>query len=246
MTVMPQANLSAMGQVHFNGIQSRVIFCLWTGPELMSENRLKALWSIFKNTGRPVAFVSQETVSDWVLSAHPLHPAYPYLSSTHKADYLRCYLMHHYGGGYADIKFTSKHWEIFFQQIEASPHHLALGYQELAHGIPHVEGALGDQIRQAHKELIGLCAFIFKPHTELTSRWYGALHALLDEKLELLRQNPGRFPLDQAGLVLEDGSVSRYPLRWAEILGEILHPLFYEFRDRLIKAPIEPSFAAYR
>jgi len=237
---------SSLMNPDWNGLTSRTVFCLWTGSEILSENRLKALWSIFNNTGRPVAFVTQETLNEWVVQGSPMHPAYPYLSSTHKSDYLRCYLMHHFGGGYSDIKQTTARWEPFFAQLEQSEDSLALGYTELPHGIPHVHGEFGDQIRAAHQELIGLCSFIFKPKTQLTTKWYEQLHDLLDQKFELLKDNPGKFPLDQTGLVLPDGSASSYPLRWAEILGEILHPLFYEFRDRLIKAPIAPKFRDYR
>lgn len=231
--------------IAWNGLKSQTIFCLWTGPELMSQDRLKALWSIFHNTGRPVAFITQESLADWVLPHAPLHPAYNFLSSTHKSDYMRCYLMHHYGGGYADIKFTQTRWKPFFDQIECSDA-LALGYAELAHGMPHLQGQKGDVIRAAHRELIGLCAFIFKPSTVLTSAWYEQLHRLLDQKLSLLQENPGKFAQDQQGLILANGKSSTYPLRWAEILGEILHPLFFEHRDLLIKAAIEPRFTDYR
>lgn len=212
----------------------------------MSENRLKALWSIFKNPGRPIAFITHDTLDQWTHPEFPLHPAYTYLSSTHKSDYLRCYLMHHYGGGYTDIKQTDVHWETFFTQLESSPDQLALGYTEVSHGIPHVHGELGNQIRATHKELIGLCAFIFKSETELTTAWINQVHKLLDQKIPLLQKHPGQFHLDQSGLILSDGSPSPYPLRWAEILGEILHPLFYSYRDKLIKAFIEPRFSDYR
>ena len=229
----------------FNGLASRTIFCLWTGPEVMSENRLKALWSILKNTGRPVAFITQDTLDYWILPDHPLHPAYPYLSSTHKSDYLRCYLMHYYGGGYTDIKLTTAQWAPFFSQLESSPE-LALGYTELAHGIPHLQGAQGDEIRAAHKDLIGLCSFIFKRQTILTTAWHDQVNAILDLKLSLLKEYPAQHPLDQIGIILPDGKPSLYPLRWAEILGEILHPLFYLHRDMLIKSPIQPIFREYR
>jgi len=229
----------------FDAVKARTIFCLWTGNEIMSENRLRALWSIFKNSGCPVAFITRDTVAEWVRNDAPLHPAFPYLSSTHKADYLRCYLMYHYGGGYADIKNTNRCWGEFFDQLEKSDRQ-ALGYRELAHGIPHVSGALGDTIRASHQELIGLCAFIFKRHSELSGIWLARTNALLDQKMEQLRQFPAQHPQDQTGVILPDGNKSAYPLRWAELLGEIFHPLIYENRSQLLQAPIEPVFSAYR
>lgn len=231
---------------NFDGLQSRTIFCLWTGDELMSENRLKALWSLFKNTACPVAFITKETISEWVHPDYPLHPAFQYLSSTHKSDYLRCYLMHLYGGGYADIKMTRKSWVPFFSKIQSSDDAFALGYQELPHGIPHVQGETGDVIRAAHKELIGLCAFIFKSKSAITSQWYSALNMILERKLEALIEDPGRHPLDQYGVTLPNGKSSSYPLRWAEILGEILHPLLYKHREKLLQSDIEPIFNNYR
>lgn len=229
----------------FDALRSRTLFCLWTGDEVMSNNRLQAIWSIFSNTGCSVAFVNRNTLAEWVNPEHPLHPAFPYLSSTHKADYLRCYLMHHYGGGYTDIKLTTKKWGGFFDEIERSEM-WALGYTELPHGIPHVEGAFGDLLRKSHADLIGLCAFIFKKNTRLTSTWLAQTERLLDAKLPLLKQFPAQHPLDQSGVILPTGEPSCYPLRWAEMLGEIFHPLVYEYREKLLLAPIEPHFGGYR
>ena len=212
----------------------------------MSDDRAIALWTIFKNTGCPVAFITKETLEEWIIPEYPLHEAYNYLSSTHKSDYLRCYLMHHYGGGYTDIKLTNTKWKPFFMGLENSNDNMALGYTEIALGIPHIKGEFGDQIRAAHRELIGLCAFIFKSKSTITSQWYSELHKVLDEKLSDLKNNPGKFSLDQTGLKLPSGDISLYPLRWAEILGEILHPLFYKYRNNLIKAKIEPAFIKYR
>lgn len=229
----------------FDGLESRTTFCLWTGDEQMSENRIRALWTIFSNLGSPVAFVNRGTIDEWVKPEHPLHPSYPFLSSTHKADYLRCYLMHYYGGGYTDVKITTRPWQGFFEALAQSDK-LALGYQELAHGIPHVEGPFGDVLRASHKELIGLCAFIFRGQTELTYEWLIRTEMLLDAKLAQLERSPAQHPQDQTGVTLPNGQTSTYPLRWAELLGEIFHPLIYKFRSRLLQAPIEPFFGGYR
>jgi hypothetical protein len=228
-----------------DAVKNRVIFCLWTGDELMSENRLAALWTVFKMTACPVVFLTHETVSEWIHPDYPLHPAYKYLSSTHKADYLRCYLMHHYGGGYTDIKQANRSWVPFFESLEASGS-IAVGYKELAHGIPHLTGEQGEVIRAAHAEVIGLCAFIFKRQTDLTGSWYRQVHELLDIKAEELERNPALFAQDQHGLLLTDGMPSKYPLRWAELLGEILHPLLYLHRAELSQKNIEPVFFQYR
>ncbi|MFT4063187.1 hypothetical protein [Paraburkholderia sp.] len=129
--------------------------------------------------------------------------------------------------------------------IEASDKQ-ALGYTELAHGIPHIEGEFGDVLRRSHAELIGLCAFIFRRQTPLTTEWLRQADNLLDRKLDELQRLPASHPLDQTGVILPGGNRSSYPLRWAELLGEILHPLLYRYRSELLQAPIEPYFGSYR
>ena len=101
-------------------------------------------------------------------------------------------------------------------------------------------------MRQSHKELIGLCAFIFKKQTPLTELWLAKTDRLLDEKLSQFERFPAQHSLDQTGVILPNGEPSPYPLRWAELLGEIFHPLIYEYRHELLLAPIEPIFGGYR
>ncbi len=211
----------------------------------MSSQRINALWTIFNHTRCPVAYINHDSYKEWELKEHPFHPAFTYLSETHKSDYLRCYFMHHYGGGYTDLKLTHKSWIPLFEQLRCS-NALALGYQEIALGIPHVSGALGDEIRAHHKELIGLCAFIFKKKSRLTESWLSLTHQVLDANLDALQKNPAKHPQDQFGVLFEDNLPSPYPLRWAQILGEIFHPLTYANKSDLLLADIAPIFHSYR
>jgi len=153
--------------------------------------------------------------------------------------------MHHFGGGYTDLKLTQNSWIPFFENIRCSSN-VALGYQEIPGGIPHVSGPLGDEIRANYKSVIGLCSFIFKRNTPLTRKWYDETHLVLDAKLEELRANSAKHPQDQFGAVFEDGVISKYPLRWAQILGEIFHPIIYENRSVIIQDNIAPIFHSYR
>lgn len=230
----------------FDGLLNHTIFCLWTGEELLSENRIRALWSIIKNTGSPVVYVTANTVHNWILPDHPFHEGYKFLSSTHKSDYLRCYLMHHFGGGYTDIKMTTKNWYNFFERLQMSKTHMALGYRELPHGLPHLNTLENMHMQSSYADLIGLCAFIFKRQSIITKLWYDQLHQKLDTKLKDLMQHPAKINIDQKGLLLPDNTTSEYPLRWAEILGEILHPILFEYRNDLIQDEINPLFHSYR
>jgi hypothetical protein len=230
-----------------NPALARRLFCLWTGTNAMSTDRIQSLWSILNHVAVPLVFINHLHLRSWEIPSAPLHPAFDFLSATHKSDYLRCYLMHHHGGGYTDIKRTSQAWGRFFDRLQASEHHWALGYRELPYGMPHLDGTdEGRRIQADHAQLIGLCAFIFKPHTPLTEAWLGETEALLDRKLADLKAHPAQHPMDQTGVRLPDGTPSPYPLAWAELLGNIFHTLIHRHRDRLLQDDIAPQFTKYR
>jgi hypothetical protein len=153
--------------------------------------------------------------------------------------------MHHYGGGWADIKHTSADWRPFFDKLKKS-NALALGYTELPDGIPHISGANGDELRANYRKNIGLCAFIFKKTSQITVQWYSALIKILDDKFEQLSRHPASHPQDQLGLRLPDGSASNYPITWSGILGDIFHPLMYRSNAKILQDSIQPQFFGYR
>jgi hypothetical protein len=229
----------------FDGVQSNTIFCMWAGTNSMSSQRIQALWSIYNNTRCPVIYINHQSLRDWEKPEYPYHPAFEYLSDTHKSDYMRCYLMHHYGGGWTDIKHTSTDWRPHFAKLRGS-NALALGYQEIADGIPHIRGALGDQLRLNYEQNIGLCAFIFKRNSVITQEWYDTLVKKLNERLPELKQHPANHPQDQLDGILPDGTKSHYPITWAELLGEIFHPITYRTKEKIIQSKIAPKFYAYR
>lgn len=235
------------GGMEFDGLAGDIVFCAWTGSTPLSEQRAECLLSIYRETHCPVLLVTPANLADWIVPASLFHPAFSLLSEVHRADYLRCYFMHHHGGGYTDIKRTTASWRPHFARLRASPDADGLGYQEIGpHGIPHVSGPFGDLLRANFRDVIGNCAYIFRKRTALTQHWIDQTHAVLDAKLALLQQHPAQHPMDQTGVTLPDGSTSLYPLRWAELLGEVFHPLVYRHRERILQADIAPQFTQYR
>ena len=127
--------------------------------------------------------MTPSNLNKYILPDYPLHEAYPYLSETHKADYLRCYFMHHYGGGYTDIKPTTKSWIPSFDKLNNSDKY-AIGYQEIKGGVC----SNNPIVVQKYDELIGNGAYIFKPYTPITYEWREKTDKILDDKLHLLKK----------------------------------------------------------
>jgi hypothetical protein len=230
-----------------DGLCGDVIFCTWTGSTPMSPRRLDCLVTIYGETHCPVILITPQNIGEWVVPDAPLHKAFPYLSDVHKADYIRCYLMHHFGGGYTDIKKTSLSWKPHFARMRETPQAFGLGYTEIGpYGVAPIPDPLGDVVRANYRRVIGNCAYIFRKGTAFTKLWLDTTHALLDAKFEDLILHPAQHAMDQFGITLPDGAVSAYPLRWQEMLGEIFHPLVFANSERFLHAQIAPLFSEYR
>ena len=198
----------------------------------MSPQRKECLDAIAKTSGCEVKCIYRDDVASYILEEHPLHPAFQYLSETHKADYLRTYFMNFHGGGYTDIKHQGGSWLKAFDDLEGSDAWMN-GYREIDSGVaypPHVP---------YWQELIGNGAYICKPRTPLTEEWYAEMTAFLDTRLERLIENPASHPQDCA-------ECSSYPIQWNEMLGRIFHRVAYAHKDKLLQTVPIVSFYSYR
>ncbi len=225
-----------------NLYEPKNLFCFWADDNPMSEIRAKCLDSL-SNTGMNVRFLDKNAINDWVLDEHPFHQGYPYLSATHKSDYLRAYFMHHYGGGYTDIKYLDYSWMPALNNLVNSDNYIE-GYPEVGIiGITRRKGPLFF-LRHALKvnRLIGCGAFLCKPYTPLTKLWMKNIHLIIDDKYYLLKENPASGPLDFIGMKLPDGSRSKYPFRHGAFSGENFHPVCMLFLDKIGRSLQTPNF----
>lgn len=192
------------------------IFCLWTGDNPLSVQRLKSLERMRKmHCDVPIVLVTHENLNEWVLPDHPIHPAYQNLSLVHRSDYLRAYLLHHHGGAYADIKTPLHSWAALFELFSDEDLWFA-GYPERStQWVAHLPRDLGRDLRHYYRIVPGGCSFIVRPHTHLSHEWLSEVERRLDYFAPLLEQNPG-------GIRNEVGA---YPIGWNDLLAKIVHPL---------------------
>ena len=220
------------------------VWCFWLGETPMSEQRSKCLQSIRDVIGVEVELVTDETLPKYIKPDAPFHKGYQYLSGTHKCDYARGYFMHHYGGGYADIKTNTASWKPYFDELRKSPKLWAIGYQEGdANGVAPAIGndALTKEMKDNYTKLIGNCAYIFKAGTEITKAWTDQVNLVLDKKFSELEKHPAKNSRDG-----EVSGTSPYPIAWSEILGSIFHPLVYKYSEHIGKNLPPPQFTNYQ
>ena len=243
-------------------VMRNVIYIFWTGSNEIPQVRKDSINSIKEKSGAEVVLVGESNIYEYI---HPgkIHEAYPLLNLAHRADYLRCYFMHHFGGGYCDIKSISGSWTPYFDLLRQDHNLLGVGYKEAnRHGVANIcqSQAILDgckahtdvsaflkwrlmQLR--YRKLIGNGAFIFKPRSDITNLWWRELNHRLDFILPRLIKNPAQHPKERPNHVY-DGIVSQYPVPWTWILGDILHPLSYKFRKKLLRVLPPPNFKDYQ
>jgi len=209
------------------------IYCFWTGDNVMSSQREDCLSSLLKISECNVMLITKKNLDTYILPDHPLHPAYEYLSETHKADYLRTYFMNFHGEGYSDIKKTTGSWKESFQLLNSDNDKWCCGYLEVNGGVAY------PPLADKWPELVGNGAYIFKPQTPLTQEWYNEMIKLLDSKLEALKINPSKHPQDCK-------ERSNYPIEWNEMLGRIFHRVSYKYKQYIMNTLPISIFCNYR
>lgn len=236
----PDSFISRIRETHQGRLAkaNEVIYIFWTGLNDLPENRIKGINSLKEESGVEVQLITAENLPLYILSDHPLHSAYSFLSLVHRADYLRCYFMLHYGGGYSDIKPCLRSWKRAFQKLNRDPDKWCLGYRELGPGgVPKINGTLGNDLRSHFYFLIGNGAYIFKSHSPLCVEWMKELNSRLDLLSDQLRTNPGNIY----------GDNENYPVAWSYLLGQIFHPLNLKFNRKIIyDDSIKPQLNNYR
>lgn len=216
-----------------------VIYAFWTGNNALTASRARNLELMRqRNPESRLILVTPENLMDFVRPENPLHPAYEYLSLVHRSDYLRCYFMHHYGGGYSDIKEPHGAWLPAIEMMQCSSASYGLGYREVSSGMcAQLSGRIGRHLRIRYRRLIGMGAFVMRPKTPLTEEWYKEMLSFLDKKSSDLENNPGNVRGDNQG----------YPIRWTGLLGDILQPICLKYSEHLIiEESVRPSFHDYR
>lgn len=214
-------------------IEEHVVFMVWTGRNEMTANRKNCIQTFMAQSCVKLVLLTEETIPHYTIPAFPFHEGYPYLSEVHKSDYLRTYLMHFLGGGYSDIKHTTGSWAPAFNDMLAAPNRYINGYPEIPTGVawpPYAEH---------WRYYVGNGCYICRPHTALSTAWFSAMTALLDGRLEALRQHPARHPYDKK-------ESSPYPIEWNEMLGRIFHRVLWDYRDRVLKTVPICIFYDYR
>lgn len=211
----------------------------------MSENRKSSMQDIINYCRCQVVLLTPININDYILIDNPLHDAYEYLSFTHRADYLRAYIMYHHGGGYTDIKKNTFDWNPFFEKLQNSDADF-IGYAEISecHIASH-----DDNVKNSFNKLAGNGHYIFKKQTDIARQLLQNMNEILDRKFQELKKHPGHYhPRAITGGVFQSAGFedSKYPLGWNELLGMNFHRICFNNIGRFILGMPLPNMSSYR
>lgn len=152
----------ASGPALVPGQLNRVVWMCWTGHNPIPPHLRLCMRTVERNSGLPVVLVTPENVLQYVPDPHP---AYSYLHLQHRADYLRCCLLHRYGGVYLDMDtICLRNLAELYDLLDTYD---AVGYDGSEWG-----------------ELIGISDMgPFRPGTKLTELWYNVLHGKMAQQM---------------------------------------------------------------
>jgi hypothetical protein len=153
----------------------------------MLGKRLEGFTTTQKSIQMPIILVTQDNVKEFEIPGHPLHPSFWYLTMTHKSDYIRHYFMHHYGGGYSDIKPRSKPWtEADYAVFDNESVWLNGVHEEKRKWV-----AGNVSVQNAFRELASNGGFIMRPYTPLSTLVTSRQNQVLDGITNALQKADG-------------------------------------------------------
>lgn len=216
----------------------RRIFTLWTGDGPLPEARQRGLDALQDTQhGIEVVLVTPESMHEWIVPGHDLHPAYQNLSLVHRSDYLRAYLLHHHGGGYSDVKAPNHHWGPAFEQLAHDDLWL-IGYPERStQWVAQLPRQLGRDLKRNYRIVPGGGSFVARADSTFTREWMAELERRLDYLGPLIEQHPGGVR----------NEVLEYPVSWNDLLAKIIHPLALKHHGRVaVREDLLPDLTNYR
>ena len=211
----------------------RVCWVFWFGSEEPGPIRKKLIENMKNNIGVKVVLITCNNIHNYL--KYPIHPSVPYLSAIHKSDYFRIYFLLHYGGAYYDIKNINEDFSIYFDILDDDQYTTVIGAQEIKDGIDYPPNM--EHRKEWYPYLIVNCAFVAKPYTNYMKEFQEKQHEILDKYYQKLKN---RSDLDISPPLREPAKWDNYPVRWAEILGEIHSYIGMKYRKntRKIMKPI--------
>lgn len=245
------------GPENWESVMQQRIFMCWFGSKNLPKPRQRSL-DLFRQMDCEIIVVNEQNFSQWLVESHPIPDTWKFLSPVHKTNYLIAYLLHYHGGGHADFKPPTGSWVDSFQLMQEHHDLWAVGYPETRWAVSNFGVTAQPRYQPSnpnwwkyrfmqlnYKKLIGNCGFIFRPQTPLTLKWLKLADRLIYRNSFLLKKNPAKYAKERPGEIY-DGLVSKYPIEWSSLAGDLMQPLILKYHRRVIRTLPYPDLNNYQ
>lgn len=146
-----------------------------------------------------------------------------------------------YGGAYVDVKPLLHQMRHSVELLNANPNAWVVGYREVtSRYVPDLPRNLGAHLKRHYRAVMGPSGFICRPYSVFTAEWMRELEARMDYYAGSLEE------ADASGCD-PYAAPAHYPIRWTEILGDIIQPLSLKHHDHVILTDdVRPVLTNYR
>lgn len=230
----PQSVLDYVDDCTRTGTVPQLVWTFWFSSHL-SPNRQASLLRMPSTLQIPVLLLTPQNMQPFL--RWPVHPAVAHLSGNHKSDYFRIYFLLHYGGGYTDIKRMIEPWNTFFDAFN-DPNVWFVGAPEIENGMAVPPGSTFPS--DYYKRMISNGFLIARPRNPCLVRVHHVQHHKLDRIYPVLKA-ANQPPKDRCC----DQPTPEYPLRWAEMMGEIMTEVAGEYTSHFSRRMRRPPLTNY-
>ena len=220
-----------------------VVWCYWEGPPMTGNRRLSFEY-LQAHIQVPICLITPDNLHHFIVEGHPLPRAFNQLSIVHRSDYIRAYLLHHYGGGWHDIKATEVSYEKVWEEFRNDAIWI-VGKREIAKGAAKIYNADGDFVPDHYQKLIAVPSWVGRPQTSLSADLLSGIEAIIEQNADTLFMYPAKHPREKR--ISSRNPIKRlftiikfkyqkrsihYPLDWT-LFGNVFHPAILKYHQHV-------------
>ena len=230
------------------------IFIWWhEETPTMTNSRLECLNS-FNNCKEHwnLCLITPGNLNSYILKEDPLNKSFKYLSPVHKSDFICNYMSYHYGGCVFGIKNTRNftklysYWKNFMTNDNCYYMGAKLSPSYIAHN-PQL--TIYKKCNEEVNNLFDVRYWFSKKHNPMSKKILDKMYNILDEKYIQLSDEKNKWLHSRDHYNCQwkndkkyyyskkrykfNNIISSYPLRWAELGGEIVHEVSLEYLSNI-------------
>jgi hypothetical protein len=225
--IYPDLYMDLQEDINTN-LTPKILWLFWFGSKNLPNLHKNLIEDIKNNSDVEIRLITYDNIGSYL--KFPIHPAVPYLSSKHKADYFRIYFLLLYGGISCNISQINNNFTEYIDKINLDDKISIGGFLEKEDNVSYPPNL--EYRKKWYPYLISDSCLISKPNSNYIKEIHQNQHKILDKYYNILIKRPKLGLLPPKTVPVKHDS---YPLRLEEILGELNSLIGMKYRKSTLK-----------